>query len=559
MNFIEEKILERGTDKNLVTRFPPEPNGHLHIGHAKAFILSFGLAEKYGGSTNLRFDDTNPNAESSEYVKSITEDIKWMGYDVDVSHTSDYFDRLINFAVSLIGEGGAYVDFSTSEEIAASKGTTTTPGKDSFYRNQTIESNLTQFNLMLSGEMLPGKTNGVLRAKIDMASPNMLMRDPVIYRCIDTPHHITGTKYKAYPMYDFAHPVSDWIEYITESLCTLEFDAHRPLYNWFIEFLMSCETKDNIKYRRKKTDNFPRQTEFNRLSIDYTVLSKRKIKHMILKGIINGWEDPRLLTLKGLKNRGYTPAIIKKFCETAGWTKHDSLTSYSLLEATAREYLNKKALRVMAITDPIKLVITNYEKINDHIIEMCMIENNPEEMTGNVDVDYRYVKWDKEIWIEREDFRPEANMKYHRLKIGGEVRLKGAYVVKATGYETDEDGNVTIVYATYDSATKSGATIDRKIKGTIHWVPAGDCIPIEIRNYDRLFTNERPDRLDIEDLENHINADSLEIISGYIENNESYWRSSRLPVQFLRKGYYYLSDIDSNTFNRTITLKETWK
>lgn len=541
MNFIEEKILEKiKKNPNYVPtfRFPPENSGTLHLGHAKAIVLNFGLAEKFNSSCNLRMDDTNPLNESEEFSKSIIEDVGWLGYkwNKDVKYTSEYFDKIKECAKYLILMGNAYIDFSTSKEIAEMKGTPTKPGTNSFYRDSNVEGNIIFFEKMLSGET----TDGVLRAKIDMSSDNMIMRDPILFRCIEG--------YGASPMYDFAHPLSDKFENITDSLCTLEFEVHRPLYNWVID---KCSVA---------TDNMghvviPEQTEFNRLNIDYTILSKRNLKYLVENNIVSGWDDPRMPTIKGLRRRGYTPNSIKTFCEKAGWTKHEVVVEHKLLESCLREELNKTSLRYMGVIDPIKLTITNWDKD----VEWVSIENNPE----NEDDGKRTVAFSKNLWIEKEDFRESANRKYFRLKIGHEVRLKGGYVVKANECIKDEDGNVIEVLCTYDPLTKSGMgiTMDRKVKGTIHWVSRDHAVDMEVREYSNLFDDKKPD------IENNINADSLTIKNGYTELDclnlrfENIGDKINYPIQFMRKGYYIL-DKDSNNdkliFNRSVTLKETW-
>jgi glutaminyl-tRNA synthetase len=538
MNFIEEKIINKGNLDKLTLRFPPENNGHLHLGHAKSIILNFGLAEKYNRPCNLRFDDTNPVNESDEFTKSIIEDINWLGYKpANIFYTSDYFDFLYNCAITLIKKGLAYVDDSTSEEIANLKGTPTSPGKDSTYKSRTIEENLDLFNRMRLGEFKEGSK--ILRANIDMTSTNMILRDPVLYRIISTPHHRTGDTWKIYPMYDFAHPLSDYKESITDSLCTLEFEVHRPLYMWVLE---NCDLENPL----------PEETEFARLNLDYTVMSKRKLKRLVEDGFVDGWYDPRMPTISGLRRRGFTPESIKEFCERISVTRKESVVSYLLLEECLRIDLNKNANRLMGVINPIKLTIVNWDKGT----ELVEIENNPE----NPNDGKRMVPFSGELWIEREDFSINPDKKYNRLKPGGEVRLKGGYVVKATDYITDEYGNVTEVKCTYDPLTKSGMTFERKIKGTIHWVSIEHGVNVEIRNYDKLFTESKPD--DLDDFTSCLNRESL------IINKDAIFESSVIncnvgdPVQMIRKGYYVLdsdSTSDKFIFNKTVSLKESYK
>lgn len=535
MNFIEEKILEKGNIGNkLKLRFPPEPNGDsLHLGHAKSICLNFGLAEKYNGSCNLRFDDTNPVTEKSEYVESIIKNIEWLGYaPTKILYTSDYFEFLYECAVKLIKKGLAYVDDSTSEEIAALKGTPTIPGKPSPYYFRSIEENLDLFERMKNGEFPEGSK--ILRAKIDMASPNMILRDPVMYRIIDKSHHHVGDAWKIYPMYDFAHPLSDYIEGITDSLCTLEFEVHRPLYNWFLNNL-------------DLTGNLPEETEFARLNIEYTVMSKRKLKRLVEEGFVSGWDDPRMPTISGLRRRGYTPAAIKEFCERVGVTRKDSVVSHLLLEECLRIDLNKKANRLMGVMDPVKVVITNW----DNGVEYVEVENNPEDENAGK----RLIPFSGELFIEAEDFREIADNKFFRLKIGGEVRLKGAYVIKAN--EVIKDGDrIVEIRCTYDPLTKSGMVVDRKIKGTIHWVSAAHGVKVEVREYNKLFADPTPDKYE-DDFINYLAKDSL------VVNNAAVFEPAVLeckpgsPVQMVRKGYY-VRDIEYGRviFNKTVSLKE---
>lgn len=533
MNFIEEKILEKGNLDKLKLRFPPEPNGAgLHIGHAKSIILNFGLAKKYNAPCVLRFDDTNPITEKSEYVESIKRDIEWLGYKPsEIKFTSDYFEKIYNFAITLIEKGLAYVDDSTSEEIAKMKGTTTKPGIDSPYKSRSVKENLNLFNRMKLGEFKEGSK--VLRANIDMSSPNMILRDPILYRIISKPHHRTGDKWHIYPMYDFAHPLSDYIEGITDSLCTLEFEVHRPLYMWILE---NCTDGKNL----------PEETEFARLNIDYTVMSKRKLKRLIDEGYIDGWDDPRMPTISGLRRSGYTPSSIKEFCELIGVTKKESTISHLLLEECLRKELNKTANRLMGVMDPVKVIITNWERGT----EWVEVENNPEDENAGK----RKIPFSGELWIEREDFRIEANRKYHRLKIGSEVRLKGAYVIKANDYK-EEKGVITEIYCTYDPKSKSGMEIDRKIKGTIHWVSVEHGINIPVKEYGKLFNHASPDKVG-DDFIDNLNTDSL------IVNKSAIFEPTALninsAVQMIRKGYYIL-DNDGKTLIKTVSLKESYK
>jgi len=534
MNFIEEKILEKGNLDKLKLRFPPEPNAKsLHIGHAKSICLNFGLAEKYNAPCTLRFDDTNPTTEKTEYVESIIKDVEWLGFKPsDIKFTSDYFDFIYERAITLIKKGLAYVDDSTSEEIAKMKGTPTKPGIDSPFRTRTVEENLHLFERMKSGEFKEGSMT--LRAKIDMSHSNMILRDPVIYRIIAMPHHRTGDKWKVYPMYDFAHPLSDYIEGVTDSLCTLEFEVHRPLYDWI---LRNCDL----------TGTLPEETEFARLNIDSTVMSKRKINTLIDGNIVKGIDDPRLPTIAGLRRRGFTPSAIREFCDRVGVTKRESVVSYSLLEEILRTELNKTSNRLMGVFDPVKVTITNWE---DNELKWCEIDNNPEDPSSKK----RLVPFTKEIFIEREDFREEANRKYHRLKLGGEVRLKGAFVIKANEVIKDESGNITEILCTFDPESESGKELDRKIKGTIHWVSSKHGIKMRVNEYDRLFNVEAPS----DDFINEINKDSLIINNDAIFEPEVKKIKEGVPVQMMRKGYYVL-DKDGISLNRTVSLKEGWK
>lgn len=542
LNFIEEIIendLQSGKYETLITRFPPEPNGYLHIGHAKAICLNFGLTKKYGGYTNLRFDDTNPVTEKTEYVDSQQADIKWLGFEwQNELYTSDYFDQLFQFAVQLIEAGLAYVDHSTADEIAQAKGTPTEPGKDSPYRSRSVEENLDLFNRMKNGEFPDGACT--LRAKIDMASPNMLMRDPIMYRIKHAEHHRTGNKWCIYPMYDFAHGQSDSIESITHSLCTLEYVSHRELYDWFIE----------------KLNIFPsHQYEFARLNLTYTVMSKRKLLQLVNEGVVSGWDDPRMPTISGLRRRGYTPESIREFCDRIGVAKRENLIELSLLEFCVREHLNKTANRVMAVLDPIKMVITNYPEGNG---EVLIGENNPEaEDKGGT----REIPFSKELWIEREDFMEEPAKKWFRLAPGAMVRLKFAYIVKCDSFVKDEDGNVTEIHCTYIPESKSGEDSSGiNVKGTIHWVSAQHAKTAEIRIYDRLFSVESPDSEE-GDFKDYLNPDSIKVIEeAYIE---PYLASATADTryQFIRKGYYTLdkdSTAEKLVFNQTVGLKDAW-
>ena len=540
LNFIEEIIeedLKNGKYKSILTRFPPEPNGYLHIGHAKSICLNFGLGIKYGGKTNLRFDDTNPVTEDTEYVDSIKDDIRWLGFEwANEFYASDYFDTLYEYAVKLIGKGLAYVDDSSSDEIAALKGTPTEPGKDNRYRSRTIEENLQLFADMKEGKYQDGEK--VLRAKIDMSHPNMLMRDPILYRIKHAHHHRTGDKWCIYPMYDFAHGQSDSIENITHSICTLEFIPHRELYDWLIE----------------KLEIFPsHQYEFARLNMTYTVMSKRRLLQLVNEGHVTGWDDPRMPTISAFRRKGYTTAAIRDFCDRIGIAKRENFIDLSLLEFCLREDLNKTARRVMAVLDPVKLIIDNYE---DGKVEELTTENGPDESMGT-----RIVPFSKELWIEREDFMEVPAKKWFRLAPGAMVRLKSAYIVQCDSFVKDSNGNITEIHCSYFPQTKSGMDDGSiSVKGTIHWVSAAHAAEAEVRLYDRLFTMENP--MDAEgDFKDTINPNSLEVIrAAYIEPSLT---KARLDdrYQFIRKGYFCL-DKDSTenklVFNRTVTLKDAW-
>jgi glutaminyl-tRNA synthetase len=543
LHFLEEIIeadLKNGTHGGRVlTRFPPEPNGYLHIGHAKSICLNFGLAQQYGGKTNLRFDDTNPVTEETEYVDSIKKDVKWLGFDwAQELYTSDYFSQLYDFAVRLIKKDLAYVDDSTAEEIAAGKGTPTVPGTPSVYRSRSIEENLQLFEEMKAGKYPDGAK--VLRAKIDLAAPNMHLRDPLMYRIKHATHHRTGDAWCIYPMYDFAHGQSDAIEEITHSICTLEFIPHRALYDWFIE----------------KLEIFPaKQYEFARLNIDYAVMSKRKLLQLVNEKFVNGWDDPRMLTISGLRRRGYTPVSIRNFCDKIGVAKRENLIEMSLLEFCIREHLNKTAWRRMAVLDPIKLVITNYPEGQEELLHG---ENNPEVEGGD---GARSIPFSKELWIEREDFKEEAEKKYFRLAPGLSVRLKSAYIVTCTGFKTDDFGKVTEVHCEYIPESKSGNdTSGLHVKGTIHWVSVAHAKTAEIRLYDRLFQSEDPSSEE-GDFKDYINPNSLQVLSkAYIEPDLATAELGR-GYQFIRKGYFTLdadTTPDKLVFNRTVTLKDNW-
>ncbi len=563
LNFIEAKVeedLSNGKNGGRVqTRFPPEPNGYLHIGHAKAICLDFGIAAQHGGVCNLRFDDTNPTKENMEYVDAIKEDIQWLGYQWgNEYYASDYFQQLWDFAIELIKRGKAYIDEQSSEEIAAQKGTPTKPGIESPYRNRPVEESLDLFNKMNNGEIGEGKM--VLRAKIDMANPNMHFRDPIIYRVVDTPHHRTGTKWHAYPMYDFAHGQSDYFEGVTHSLCTLEFVVHRPLYDLFIDWLKEIRGEgDNMD------DNRPRQTEFNKLNLNYILLSKRNLLVLVNEGLVSGWDDPRMPTICGFRRRGYTPSGIHKFIDKIGYTTYDALNDFALMESAIREDLNATANRVAAVVNPVKLVITNYPE--GQIEEMEAI-NNPEDETAGS----HKIAFSRELWIEKEDFMEDAPKKYFRMTPGNEVRLKNAYIVKCTGCKKDENGEVVEVYAEYDPDTKSGMPgANRKVKGTIHWVSCERCLQAEVRMYDRLWKVENPrDELarlqdqglsSLEAMKQMMNPNSLEVRPVcYVEE----YLADAKPLdhfQFQRIGYFTV-DKDSKpghlVFNRTVALKDTW-
>lgn len=549
LNFIEQIIEEDrkiGKHEGRVhTRFPPEPNGYLHIGHAKSICLNFGLAQKYNGKCNLRFDDTNPEKEETEYVDSIKDDIRWLGFqwDDEEKYASDYFDQLYDWAVQMIKNGNAYVDDQTPEEISKQRGTTTEPGTESPFRSRTIEENLDLFGRMKNGEFENGAR--VLRAKVDMASPNMLMRDPIMYRILNRPHHRTGNKWHIYPMYDYAHGESDYIEGITHSLCTLEFEVHRPLYNWFLDQITEGE------YR-------PRQIEFARFNLGYTVMSKRKLLELVKDNHVNGWDDPRMPTITGIRRRGYPPEAIRQFSEIIGIAKRDNLQDVALLEHTVRESLNKTAKRVMAVLDPVKLIITNYPETQT---EMMITENNPEDETAGT----REIPFAKELYIEREDFMENASRKFFRMTPGKEVRLKSAYIVKCTDVVKDSNGEIQEIHATYDVDSRSGSGTEasiRKVKGTLHWVSALHAIDAEVRLYDRLFTVEEPDGQKDKDYREFINSDSLQILKNCKIEPGLAEAQPEERFQFQRKGYFVADRYDHTkeqpVFNRTVPLRDTW-
>lgn len=541
---VEEDLAAGKNGGRIQTRFPPEPNGYLHIGHAKAICMDFGVAEHYGGVCNLRFDDTNPSKENNEYVENILNDIAWLGFKWgNIYYASDYFEKLWEFAVWLINKGLAYVDEQTSEEIAKQKGTPTEPGTASPYRDRPIEENLRLFEQMNTPEAVEGSM--VLRAKLDMTNPNMHFRDPIIYRIIHTPHHRTGTRWNAYPMYDFAHGQSDYFEGVTHSICTLEFVPHRPLYDKFVDFL---QEKDN------QTDYRPRQIEFNRLNLTYTMMSKRKLLALVEEKYVNGWDDPRMPTISGMRRRGYSPQSIRNFIDSIGYTKFDALNDVALLEAAVREDLNKKACRVSAVLNPVKLVITNYPEGKSEEMEAI---NNPEnEVDGT-----HTITFSRNLWIERDDFMEDAPKKFFRLSVDKEVRLKNAYIVKCTGCTKDADGNIVEIQAEYDPTSKSGMEgANRKVKGTLHWVSADHCQEAEVRIYDRLFNVENPSA-DERDFRELLNPESLKVLKHcYVEN----YLKEKQPgdyLQFQRIGYFILdttSTPDHLVFNKTVGLKDTW-
>ncbi|CAL2081068.1 glutamine--tRNA ligase [Tenacibaculum sp. 190524A05c] len=550
LNFIEQIIEEdlgNGMkNENLRFRFPPEPNGYLHIGHTKAIGISFGLGEKYNAPVNLRFDDTNPAKEEQEYVDAIKKDVSWLGYQwANECYSSDYFQQLYDWAVQLIKDGKAYVDSQSSEAMAEQKGTPTEPGVASPYRDRSVEENLDLFTRMKDGEFDEG--SHVLRAKIDMASPNMLMRDPIMYRILKKAHHRTGDDWVIYPMYDWTHGESDYIEQISHSLCSLEFKPHRDLYNWF---------RDNVfEYSKDAYPNAPKQREFSRLNLSYTIMSKRKLLKLVEEGIVAGWDDPRMPTISGLRRRGYTPASIRNFIETVGVSKRENVIDVALLEFKIREDLNKTANRVMGVLNPVKLVITNYPEGEEEIL---IAENNPEMDAGT-----REVPFSRELYIEREDFKEEANRKYFRLTIGKEVRLKNAYIIKGESCVKDADGNITEIHCTYDPLSKSGSGTEeskRKVKGTLHWVSMKHAVKAEVRVYDRLFSDEAPDSHKDKDFMEFLNPNSLEKIEAFVEPSLA---SAAIGdrFQFQRLGYFNVDDDSTKeklVFNKTVGLRDTW-
>ncbi|NNK09994.1 MAG: glutamine--tRNA ligase/YqeY domain fusion protein [Flavobacteriaceae bacterium] len=547
LNFIEH-IVEEDLDagfpkKHLRFRFPPEPNGYLHVGHASSICLNFGLGLRYSAPVNLRFDDTNPVKEEKEFVDAIKKDVSWLGFSWESEcYASDYFQQLYDWAVQLIKDGKAYVDSQPSEDMALQKGTPTEPGTNSPYRNRSTEENLELFAGMKEGKYPEG--SHVLRAKIDMAASNMLMRDPIMYRILHKVHHRTNTDWCIYPMYDWTHGESDYIEQVSHSLCTLEFAPHRELYDWFLD-----QVVDEDKVR-------PKQREFARRNLSHTVVSKRKLLQLVEQNVVNGWDDPRMPTISGMRRRGYTPEAIRNFADTIGIAKRENLIDVSLLEFHVREDLNKKAPRVMAVLNPVKVVITNYDKENT---EWLKTENNPEDETAG----FREIPFSREIYIEKEDFREEANRKFFRLKLGGEVRLKSGYIIKAESCTKDADGNITEIQCTYDPKSKSGSGSEeslRKVKGTLHWVSVPHAIEAEVRVYDRLFTDESPDTHKDKEFMDFVNPDSLKIITAQVEPSLS---SAKVEehFQFQRLGYFNIdpdSTAEKLVFNRTVPLRDSW-
>ena len=545
---VEADLAEGKNGGRLQTRFPPEPNGYLHIGHAKAICMDFGVAENNGGVCNLRFDDTNPSKEDTEYVDSILNDIQWLGFKWgNLYYASDYFQQLWDFAVWMIKKGLAYVDEQTSEQIAAQKGTPTTPGTASPYRDRPVEENLRLFELMNTAEAVEGSM--VLRAKLDMTNPNMHFRDPVMYRIIHTPHHRTGTKWHAYPMYDFAHGQSDYFEGVTHSICTLEFVPHRPLYDKFVDLLKEYETEQG-----KTPDYRPRQIEFNRLNLTYTVMSKRKLHTLVDEHLVSGWDDPRMPTICGMRRRGYSAKSIRNFIRSIGYTKFDALNDYALLEAAVRDDLNARSCRVSAVLNPVKLIITNYPEGQTEEMEAI---NNPENEADGT----HSITFSRELWIERDDFMEDAPKKFFRMTPGKEVRLKNAYIVMCTGCKKNADGEIEEIYAEYDPQSKSGMDgANRKVKGTLHWLSASHCLPAEVRLYDRLFNVENPSA-DERDFRELLNPDSLTVLTDcYVEK----YLTEKKPgdfLQFQRIGYFTMdkdSTAEKMVFNRTVGLKDTW-
>lgn len=548
LNFIEQIIeddLANGFPKDqLRFRFPPEPNGYLHVGHTKAICINFGLGEKYGAPVNLRFDDTNPEKEEQEFVDSIKKDVEWLGFKYDKElYASDYFEQLYIWAIQMIKNGKAYVDEQSSEEITAQRKNPFEDGIESPYRNRPVEESLDLFERMKNGEFEEGSMS--LRAKIDMKSSNMNMRDPVMYRILKRPHHRTGEKWKIYPMYDWAHGESDYIEQISHSLCSLEFENHRPLYDWYLDQV----------YQEPKVRN--KQREFARMNVSYMITSKRKLQRLVAENVVTGWDDPRMPTISGMRRLGFTPKSIRNFIDRVGVAKRENLIDIQLLEFFVREDLNKVSTRVMAVVDPVKLVIENYPENAEEWLET---ENNPEDENSGT----REIPFSRELYIEREDFKEEAGNKFFRLKLGGEVRLKSAYIIKAERIEKDENGEITTIYATYDPKSKSGSGTEeslRKVKGTLHWVSANHALPVEVRIYDRLFTTPQPDAEKETDFMEFINPESLKIVQGFAEPSLKNAEVGK-PYQFQRIGYF-TKDPDSTdeklVFNRTVTLKDGYK
>ena len=551
LNFIEqivEEDLANGMPKaQLKFRFPPEPNGYLHIGHTKAIGISFGLGLKYNAPVNLRFDDTNPEKEEQEFVDAIKRDIQWLGYQwAEECYSSDYFQQLYDWAIRMIQEGKAYVDSQTSEDMRVQKGTPTEPGTNSPYRDRSVEENLELFIGMKEGKFKEG--DHVLRARIDMTSPNMLMRDPIMYRIMYKHHHRTGDEWCIYPMYDWTHGESDYIEQISHSLCSLEFKPHRELYNWFRDHVFD--------YSKSEYPLIPKQREFSRLNLSYTIMSKRKLMRLIEDGVVAGWDDPRMPTISGLRRRGYTPASIRSFVETVGVSKRENVIDVALLEFKIREDLNKTANRVMAVLDPVKVVITNYPEEQEEILQA---ENNQEDESAG----FREVPFSRELYIEKEDFREEANKKFFRLKLGKEVRLKNAYIIKAESCTKDENGNITEIQCTYDPLSRSGSRTPesmRRVKGTLHWVSIKHAVEAEVRVYDRLFLDEAPDSHKDKDFMEFLNPNSLKTITAYVEPSlQSATIGDRF--QFQRKGYFNVDDDSTSeqlVFNKTVGLRDSW-
>jgi glutaminyl-tRNA synthetase len=546
LNFIHQIIedeLAQGKNQGRVhTRFPPEPNGYLHIGHAKSICLNFGTAIKYNGLANLRFDDTNPVKEDTEYVDSIMEDVRWLGFDWGdrLYYASDYFDQLYLWAVKIIKDGNAYVDDLNAEQISEYRGTVTRAGKESPYRTRSVDENLDLFTRMKNGEFPDGSK--VLRAKVDMAHPNMLMRDPIMYRILHTDHHRTGDKWCIYPMYDYAHGQSDYLEGITHSICTLEFEVHRPLYEWYLEQVVEGD------YR-------PRQIEFARLNLTYTVMSKRKLLQLVNENVVNGWDDPRMPTICGLRRRGYTPESLRNFADTIGIAKRDQLIDVALLEFCVREDLNKRSNRVMAVLNPVKLILDNFP---DGQVEELEAINNPEDPEAG----FRKVQFSKELYIEREDFQENPTGKFFRLKPDGEVRLKYGYIIKCENIVKDNEGTITEIHCTYQADTRSGQpNSNKKVKGTLHWVSVAHAIPVEVHLYDRLFSAETPENVEEgHDFKENVNPDSLKVITAYAEASVGNAKAGD-RFQFERLGYFCVDPDTSGSkivFNRTVALKDTW-